>query len=104
MEGFVRFQALEQLYRGTTPKEVARLSDRSLQTIRRWIKAFNELGIDGLAIKGKSGRPRRVSKEKFAGEIVPLVLDPAKAGETHWTAVKLHGYLVKDLREARAVY
>jgi transposase len=100
MEGFVRFLAIEQLYRGMGEKEVARLSDRSVKTIKRWIIAFNARGIDGVAIKGKSGRPRIIPKDKFAEEIIPLVLEPGKINETHWTAIKLHGYLVADLKIA----
>lgn len=96
-EGFVRFQAIELLLDGYEKEEVAGICHCSIRTIERWIAAFNARGIDGLAIKGRSGRPRRIPKEKFSEEIIPLVLDPSKAEESYWSAVKLHGYLIKEL-------
>lgn len=96
-EGFVRFQAIELLYEGYEREDVARISNRSARTIERWEQAFHDRGIDGVSIKGRSGRPRKIAKERFAAEIIPLVLNPEKAGEVHWTGVKLHGYLVKEL-------
>ena len=53
-QGFIRYQALEQLYRSKSKKEVGELSDRSVRTIERWIFLFRERGIDGLALKGSS--------------------------------------------------
>lgn len=97
--GFVRFQALEFLRSGYSEEEVARLSSRDSRTIRRWIEAFNERGIDGLALKYHSGRPRKIAGEKFKAEYVPLVLDPRCAGETHWTALKFHGFLKAEYEE-----
>jgi len=98
-EGFVRFQAITLLDLGYDKQEVAEISRCSLRTLNRWIADYKASGIDGLAIKGRSGRPRKISKERFGAEIVPLVLEPSKVGETHFTGVKLHGYLVKNLKE-----
>lgn len=98
-QGFVRFQALELLLEGYTEREVARISDRDERTIQRWLAAFNERGIDGLALKGYAGRPRKIEAEKFSAQYVPLLLDPDRAGETHWTALKFHGYLKAEYRE-----
>jgi transposase len=97
-EGFIRFQAIKLLDLGYQKHEVAEISGRTLRTINRWIALYQARGIDGLALKGRSGRPRKISKERFGAEIVPLVLDPAQVGETHFTGIKLHGYLVKELQ------
>ena len=70
--GFVRLQALEELYRSRSPEEVSELSDRGLSTIYRWVRSFNESGIDGIACKGKAGWPRKIEREKFSGEYVPF--------------------------------
>ena len=86
-EGFRRFQAIEFLYAGYEVDEVVELSRRSARTLRRWIAAFNSSGIDGLAIKPRSGRPRKIRKTQFAEELVPLVLDPTCVGESHWSGV-----------------
>ena len=32
-------------------------------------------------------------KAEVAGKIVPIIEDPSLAGQTHWTAVKLHGWI-----------
>ena len=98
-QGFIRFQALELLLQGYSQEEVARTSGRDARTIQRWLAAFNERGIDGLALKGRSGRPRKIDAEKFSAEYVPLVLEPERAGETHWTALKFHGYLKAQYRK-----
>ena len=64
-EGFVRFQALELLLAGYSQEEVSRISNRDGRTIRRWIEGFNDRGIDGVVLKGRSGRPRRIEAAKF---------------------------------------
>ena len=97
MEGFVRFQALELLYGGYEQRDVAKISNRSLRTIQRWENGFRERGIDGVTVKQRTGRPRRIPKGRFKEEIVPLVLNPEDCGEDYWTGVKLHGYLRTEL-------
>ena len=71
MQWFVRFQTLEHLYRGSSKVEVSRLSDRTVRTIDRWVAAFNESGIDGIALKGRAGCPRKIEAGKFRVEYVP---------------------------------
>ena len=71
IQGFVRFQAFEQLYRVRSKVEIARLSDRTVRTIDRWVAAFNERGIDGIALKGRGGCPRKIEAGKFRVEYVP---------------------------------
>ena len=43
--------------------------------------------------------PRKIEAEKFAAECVPLLLSPEEAGESHWTALKFHGYLREEFQE-----
>lgn len=69
------------------------VSERCLQ---KWIKAFNEKGIDGITYKPRSGRPRILPPDTVQKEILPLVDEPKLAGQYHWTAVKLCGYLGKE--------
>ncbi|MBK1833622.1 IS630 family transposase [Roseibacillus ishigakijimensis] len=66
------------------------VSERCLQ---KWIKTFNERGIDGITYKPRSGRPRVLPPESVRQQIIPLIDEPQKAGQDHWTAVKLCGYL-----------
>ncbi|NMC62185.1 MAG: hypothetical protein GYA55_03370 [SAR324 cluster bacterium] len=50
-------------------------------------------------MKGKSGRARKIDIEGFKGEYVSLILEPALAGECHWTGIKFHGHLKKEYQE-----
>ncbi len=68
----------------------ARVSERTLQL---WIKVFNDQGIDGLTYRPRPGRPRLLKVHEVDEKILPLVDDPASAGQQHWTAVKLCGWL-----------
>ncbi len=78
----------------------ARIGERTLQL---WIKKFNDQGIDGLTYRPKSGRPRVVSSEEVEQRILPLVDDPSLAGQRHWTAVKLCGWL-RDVEHLELSY
>ena len=71
----------------------SRVTERCLQL---WISRFNEAGIDALTYRPKTGRPRSVSKELVAEVILPLVEAPALAGQSHWTATQLVGWLKNE--------
>ena len=79
----MRLQAIGELYRGRSPKELAELSERKVSAIYRWARSFNDSGIDGLACKGQAGRPRKIKRDKFLGQYVPLILNSDQVGETH---------------------
>ena len=98
-EGFKIFFALEFLYKGSSLKDTANHFNVSIRTVQRWVKQFNDRGIEALTIKGKSGRPRKIDVEKFQAVYVPLVLEPDKAGESHWSAIKFHGYICEQHKE-----
>ena len=66
------------------------------RTLLRWINAFNARGIDGLLDKRKSGRPKKIAPGE-AQTCRRLLDQPEKAGRTHWTAVRFHGYLRDEL-------
>jgi len=68
----------------------SRVSERCLQL---WISRFNSMGVDGITYRPRCGRPRIVTADAVREEILPVVDDPALAGERHWTAVKLYGWL-----------
>ena len=98
-QGFIRYQALEFLYKGDSNHEVAERSGVKVRTIQRWIKLFNAEGLDGLALKGKSGRPRKIPIDKFQAEYLPIILDPKLAGEDSFTAIKFHTFLKENYEE-----
>lgn len=97
-KGFRRLQALLWFYEGKTYQEIAALSHFSERQILRYMQAFNSRGLDGLIPGRSSGRPRAVSQDEMKEKIMPLVDDPSKASQSHWTAVKLHGWIKDTLQ------
>lgn len=80
------------LYRGYEPEEAMEIMLVSRASCYRWVKLFNGQGLSGLTPKRSPGRPRKICDE-LGVEIVELIREPGQAGESHWTALKLHGYL-----------
>lgn len=60
-----------------------------LAAVNALSKRFNEHGIDGLIYRPPPGRPRKLGSEEVAATILPLVDDPASAGQTQWPGTKL---------------
>ena len=98
-EGHHVYQAIDFLYQGKTTSEVSKLLHFNEKTIRNWIKRYNQLGITGLAYRGKSGRPRKIPIDKFQAVYIPLMLDPKLANEDNFTAIKFHNYLQSQHKE-----
>jgi len=88
----MRLLAIRSLIRGQTVGFVADFMHVTTRTISNWINRWNKGGIDALADKPKSGR-RPAIGDKHRAKILDLVDNPNKAGQTHWTAVKLHGFI-----------
>lgn len=93
----LRLQAIRALALGLSREAVALFCQVTVRQVARWIGAFNRGGIDALLDRTRTGRPRALSPAHFQQEVAPLLEDPTKAGEVHWTGVKLHGYLREKL-------
>lgn len=78
---------------------LSRGSSFSDRMLRLWISRFNAQGIDGLTYRPRSGRRRKLDSARIEADILPLIDDPSLAGQTHWTVVKLCGWL----REEKAI-
>lgn len=94
---YIRFAGIRALLKGFTRAQVADLFGRSERMVRLWVVVFNLGGIDALATKPRTGRPRKVKLEKLREVLVPVLEAPSQAGELHWTGVKLHGWLKEHL-------
>lgn len=94
--GHVRMMAIKALLLGGSHDYVAELYGISRRTLSTWVNRFNNRGIDGLIEGRRSGRPPKISPEK-ADQYRELVKHPDRANETHWTARKFHGYLIREL-------
>jgi transposase len=94
---FRRLAAIRALMMGITRPQVATLFGRSERMVRLWIVMFNCGGIDALASKPRSGRPRKIKLQRLRDLLVPVLEDPSQAGQLHWTGVKVHGWLKEQL-------
>lgn len=95
---FIRLQAVAELYRGQEWGRVVQLSRVSERQLLRWLHLFNARGIDGLIPRASSGRSRKLAPERFINEVLPVVRQPQDVQETHWTGVKLHGWLKQQFQ------
>jgi transposase len=94
---YIRLAALHALLLGFSRPQVGQLFHRSDRMVRLWIECFNRGGLDALTTKRRSGRPRKVKLERVHDLLLPVLENPAQAAQVHWTGVKLHGYLQKQL-------
>lgn len=92
-KAFRRMNAIHLLLIGVPYPLVLRNSRVSDRMLRYWIGAFNSAGIDGLVYKPRNGRPRKIASDEVAEQILPVVDSPKDVGETHWTVMKLCGWL-----------
>jgi len=90
--------AIRALIIGMEFSAVAKLFNVAERTLVRWVKDFNQSGIDGLIDEPRSGRPRALDPAKNE-TYRNLVEKPELAGEVFWTARKFHGYLTSTLGE-----
>ena len=95
---YIRLAAMRCLLLGYARKDVCLIHDRTDRMMRLWITQFNRGGIDALITKPRPGRPRKVKLQRVRDLLLPVLENPAQAGQVHWTGVKLHGYLQAQLQ------
>lgn len=92
-----RLAAIRALLKGYSRAQVAELFARCERQVRLWVIMFNEGGIDALCTRPRSGRARKIKLARLRDLLVPMLEDPAKAAQQHWTGVKVHGWLKAHL-------
>jgi transposase len=95
---YIRLAVVRALLLGVARAQVCQLYDRSDRWVRLWVELFNRGGIDALASKPRPGRPPKVKFERVRDLLIPVLADPSRAGELHWTGVKLHGWRERPTR------
>lgn len=95
---YIRLNAIRSLLLGLPRSTVCQQFCRTDRMVRLWIELFNRGGIDALITKPRPGRKRKVKLERVRDLLVPVLENPAQAGQVHWTGVKLHGYLKEQLQ------
>jgi transposase len=91
--GYVRLATVRSLLLGVPRATVCLQFVVSDRLLRLWIHRFNEGGVDALSSKRGCGRPRKLPLERVGDLLVPVLENPSLAGQEHWTARKIHGYL-----------
>lgn len=94
---YIRLNAIRSLLMGMTRAVVCQQFCRTDRMVRLWVELFNRGGIDALITKPRPGRKRKVKLERVRDLLLPVLENPAQAGQVHWTGVKLHGYLKEQL-------
>jgi transposase len=69
---------IKNLYQGDTRKQAGRRVGISRSTTRRWARAWNESGIEGLRPRFGGGRPPKLSSEQF--EELCVILEDGNRG------------------------
>jgi transposase len=93
----VRLSAVRALLMGYSRRQACELNDRTDRMVRLRNDLFNRGGIDALITKSKRGRPRKVKLERVRNLLLPVLENPASAGQVHRTGVKLRGCLKEQL-------
>jgi transposase len=95
--GYIRLAVIHSLLKGVSRELACQIFFRSDRMVRLWIERFNAGGIDALITRPRPGRPRKASLASVRTLLEPVLLEPAKANQVHWTAVKVHGFLKDQL-------
>jgi transposase len=73
---------------GEPSRRIASRLGVSEPTVKLWRRSFADRGLDGLADRPRSGRPRRYDDDQIA-RVVAKTLEPPPQGETHWSVRRL---------------
>ena len=91
-----RLHAIKQLLQGFSKSDVARIESVSPRSIQKWISRWNEGGVDKVVTVRRPSPNVKIPPERHK-ELCELLRDPRKAGQSHWTIRKLHGYVKREL-------
>ncbi len=84
-----------QAQQGRTVPEIAQKMDLHHQTVRMWLKRFNEAGLAGLEDDHRPGRQPTYSREQVSEVIAAALSDPKSLNLPFgcWTLDRLEAYL-----------
>jgi transposase len=91
-ETATRCTAIQMLLAGADRALVRNSLIVTNRALRKWIKQFNQSGVDGLIVKKRPGRTA-IIKNRQADELTELIDQPQQADRTFWTAKAFHGYI-----------
>jgi putative transposase len=93
-----RATAIRMLHLGKHPSEVAQVLAVSVPTLYNWHARWRKAGLEGLANRPKSGRPRKASEEYCRVLEETMAKEPPELGYafTVWTVQRLREHLKKE--------
>ena len=93
-----RAMGLRLLHEGQTSKEVAQVMSVSQPVVYDWHHRWQANGLEGLANRPKSGRPRKADHSYVERLEVVIEQDPQELGYTFtiWTADRLRNHMEKE--------
>jgi len=96
-ETVVRCTAIQMLLVDIPREQVCKALIVTQRALRKWIKAFNERGVDGLIVKKRPGRTALL-KDDQVEELINLIEKPESVQRTFWTATAFHGYISEQYK------
>jgi len=91
-ETALRCAALQLLLSGVSRESICQALVVTERALRKWIKLFNEKGVDGIIVKKRPGRTAIINGDHVR-ELSELIGHPEKTEREFWTAKAFHGYL-----------
>jgi transposase len=81
-----------------TAPQIAKIVRQDEQTVRRWLKRFNQEGINGLYDEPKSGAPRRVTDAYRARLLIIVRQRPRSLEQPYslWTLQRLVDFMAEE--------
>lgn len=97
---YERLQAVRLRFMDVSVKEISSTLCRSEKTIRKYIQAYKDHGIDGLIMKHSSGRSSRLTQQQ-QDELKQVIMSqvPADVGFTakfNWTLQIIADYIERE--------
>jgi transposase len=88
---------------GLTAEEIAAETGYSRNAVYRWRSRYEQLGLDGVRDKPRSGRPRTLSRKKVR-EILRRTVHEIPQESTHWSLRLMAEYAGVTVHQVRQVW
>jgi len=96
----IRIQMVLLSNQGRSATEISKITQQSDDTIRRWLRRFEEEGLKGLIERPHPGRSEQITPavEQFLGECIQRSPREFRIRRPTWTTAHLAGVLKRKLR------
>ena len=98
-----RAKILLSLDEGINPTDVALAQRVSRKTIYKWVKRYDEAGVDGLADQARPGRPTVIEKDTVS-RVLTLTTERVPHEATHWSVLLMAKYAQVTAWQVRQIW